>query len=117
MPKVFGIHELATKPGVNGAEFERFVTEEAFPAMRWPGTTFYLLKGDRGERNGQYLLVMEFESVEARNRLFPAPDTTGAEVQQAIDSARGVFEKWASFGALPGSEGAIYTDYVEAAKH
>jgi hypothetical protein len=113
MPKVFGIHELVTKPDIDAAAFERFLTDEALPALRLPGTAVYILKGDRGERSGHYLLVFEFESVATRDRLFPAPDTTGPDTQQLLEAGRAVFEKWARFGTVPGSAWAPYTDYIE----
>ena len=35
------------------------------------GMTMRLLKGDRGDREGKYLVMFEFDSVERRNQLFP----------------------------------------------
>jgi hypothetical protein len=35
------------------------------------GFTHSLLRGDRGERVGKYLLLIEIESVETHNRSFP----------------------------------------------
>ena len=69
MSRVFGMHMIALRPGVKAEDFEKFVIEEAYP-FPWPSEV-YLLKGDRGDREGKYLVMYEFESVEARDRSFP----------------------------------------------
>ena len=111
MAKVFGIHEIEVRSGMNEQEFERIATQDAFPALPLPDTRYYLLKRDRGTRNGRHLLVFEFTSVEARDRVAPTDDTLGAEAQRIVNAASGVLEQWAAY-ATPVGE-AVYTDYVE----
>lgn len=113
MSKVLGMHMIALKPGVKAEDFETFVTEEVYPLLALEGSDTYLLKGDRGDREGKYLMVSEFESVELRDRYYPSPGEMSEEVQQLLESWAGAFEKWATF-ATPLD--VIYTDYVVVGK-
>ena len=74
---------------------------------------FYLLKGDRGDREGKYLWVTEIESVEARDRYYPSPGEMSEEVQRLFAPYAAVWEKWETF-ATPVD--VIYTDYVVVGK-
>lgn len=103
-------HQLELHPGVDTAAFEQFVTQDALPVLQLPGTTLSLLKGDRGERQGAYLLLWEFDSIERRDHYFPTSDTVSEDARQALQLAPAVLERWASFGVPPGQ--AVYTDYV-----
>jgi hypothetical protein len=114
MARVFGIHEIELRSGANAPEFERYVTQEVFPAFPLPGTRYYLLKGNRGARDGRYLLVFEFESVEARDRVAPSDNVLGAEAQRVVDAASAVLNRWGAL-ATPIGE-AVYADYVEVGK-
>lgn len=114
MSKVFAIRMIALKPGVKAEDYEKFVTEEVYP-LSWPkGMKVHLLKGDRGDREGRYLWMYEFESIEARDRLFPSPDADEAseEFQQFIEATAAVSEKAMTFAI----GGGIYTDYVVVGK-
>ena len=113
MSKVFGMHMIALKPGVKAEDFERFVTEEVYPLLSLEGSENYLLKGDRGDREGKYLMVSEFESVEARDRYYPSPGEMSEELQQPLESWAVASEKWATFATPMDS---IYTDYVVVGK-
>jgi hypothetical protein len=111
MSKVFGMHVIALKPGVKAEDFEKFVTEVVNSLTPLPGMKEYFVKGDRGDREGKYLFVTEFESVETRDRYFPSPGEISDEVNQVLGSAEWVAaaKKWDEF-ATPMS--VIYTDYV-----
>jgi len=109
MSKVFGMHMIALRPGVKAEDFEKFVTEEVYPLLSRAGLEVYLLKGDRGDREGKYLVMWEFESVEARDRLSPSPGQMSEEAQQLFEPFAPVFEKWETF-ATPLD--TICTDYV-----
>jgi hypothetical protein len=113
MSKVFGMHMIALLPGVKAEDFEKFVTEEVYPAPAPEGWKYYLLKGDRGDREGRYLWMIEIESVETRDKLFPAPGEVSEEAQRYLESQAAVFQKWATFATpLDG----ITTDYVVVGK-
>ena len=113
MSKVFGMHMIALKPGVKAEDFEKFVTEEVYPLFSLEGSESYLLKGDRGDRQGKYLLMSEFESVEVRDRYYPSPGEMSEEVQQFFAAHAALLEKWTTF-ATPLD--VIYTDYVVVGK-
>jgi hypothetical protein len=113
MSKVFGMHMIALKPGVKAEDFEKFVTEEVYPLFSLEGSEVYLLKGDRGDREGKYLVVQEFESVEVRDRYFPSPGEMSKEAQKVFESYAVAIEKWTTL-ATPTD--VIYTDYVVVGK-
>ncbi len=113
MSKVFGLHTIALKPGVNANDFEKFVADAMSALPSFAGVEFYLLKGDRGDREGRYLFTIEFASVEARQRYFPAPNEVSPEAQQLMAGWAPFFDKWESY-ATPIN--VIYTDYVEVSK-
>ena len=71
MPKLFGLHEIELQPGVEPDEYERFFAEEVAPTVELQGWKTHLLRGDRGERAGKYLVLLEIESLEARDRYCP----------------------------------------------
>jgi len=108
MAKVFGMHMIALRPGVKAEDFEKFVMEEVYPLPFFEGSKFYLLKGDRGDRDGKYLGILELESVERRDQLFPSPGELSKEAQQLLESQAATFEKWETF-ATPMD--VISTDY------
>lgn len=109
MAKVYAIHEIALKPGVNEQDFEQFVTR-ALGSAPVPGVTTHLLKGDRGKRKGQYALLTEFDSVDVRNQYYP---TEGSEPVGMEAPSQDVIEKWSSLSPTVLGDPDLYTDYVE----
>lgn len=111
MARVIGIHEIALKPGVSAEEFEAFAREVG----SWgpPGTKSYFVKGTRGARQGQYAVVMELESAERRDQLFPAEAALSEEARQYLESAiwRQLSQPWERLASSPGDPGVVYTDY------
>lgn len=80
MARIFGIHTLDLNPGVKGEDFEKFILEEFLPQVPvFEGWIPHLLKGERGTGIGRYLVLLEIESVAARDRYYPAPDQPAAE--------------------------------------
>jgi hypothetical protein len=71
-----------------------------------------LLRGDRGDREGRYLVMFEIESVERRDQLFPeagpAARQMSGEVMQWMGGAGPILAKWGEFATLFDT---IYTDY------
>ena len=114
MAKVLGMHTVELKPGVNEQEFEEFIKREVFPIYRKvPGQTIQLLKGDRGVRSGKYLLLIELESMERRDHIYPAVgDEWGVaeDVLQLVGNVDAIWEKFASFAQEFPDPG--FTDYV-----
>ena len=89
---------MELKPGVTGAELEKFWVEECLPNIpELPGYRVSLHKGIFGARNEQYLYIGHFESVERLNALFPTMgDATGSEEWQQW-TAQPVWQKLMSF--------------------
>jgi hypothetical protein len=111
MGKVYVLFELELKPGVNEQEFETFALNEFTPIyQRVPGQKAYLVKGDRGERAGKYAIVIEVESRQARDQIYPLEGQMSKEFEQATADAGPIWHKLVGFVAdFPGPH---FTDYV-----
>jgi hypothetical protein len=112
MTKVFAFHEIELRPGVSAEEFETFFATEIGSAPIYPGWWAQLLKADRGERAGKYLVIFEIESLEARERYFPTAGERSEEARQFTHQhpeIAAVFETWRSLASPPGE---VYTDYI-----
>jgi hypothetical protein len=118
MSTVYGLHEIELQPGVEPEEYERFFVEELAPSPMVPGLKVHLLKGDRGVRGGKYLVFLEIESLEARDRYFPRPGEESEEFTRFLQQhpeAAAAFEKWQKMGPF-GSKTDIATDYIAVAE-
>ncbi len=114
MAKVFGIHHLELKDDANAAEFERMVSDELNALPRPPGWQFSIVKGERGENIGKYVLIFEIESLEVRNRDSPG-DAYAPEFQKWLDRNAPTFDKLSSYLTTPLASG-VFTDYVTVGK-
>jgi hypothetical protein len=117
MPKVFGLHEIELQPGVEPEEYERFFAEEIAPSPQLPGWKTHLLKGERGARAGKYLVLLEIESLEARDRYFPGPHEESEEFTRFLEQhpeAAAALEK--RYSSPFGRQTDITTDYVAVAE-
>ncbi len=109
MSMVYGVHMVELNPGVDTEDFEAFVLGKFLPALRnlkAPGVEFHLLKADRGERDGKYLFLMLFDSVETRDRYFPGHNRPSPELLALIKPLQSLSEKWDRLSARS------KTDYV-----
>ena len=111
MSKVLGMHKLELKPGVDEREFEDFICNQIIPLYRVvPGQTIHLLKGDRGERNGKYMVLIELESPARRDHIYPAEGGIADDVVQLVGDADPIFEKLATY--VESFPDETVTDYV-----
>src|SRR5258706_3571354 len=97
MAKIFGMHMIGLRTGVKDEDFEKFFREKVVPLTFPPGWKTYLLKGERGDRKGKYLVMVEIESVEARNRFSPTPDQFTEESKRFFEAhpeIQKVFDEW-----------------------
>lgn len=69
MAKLFSVVPLELQPGVAGEDFVKFWLEEYAPLGQRLGWESHVLKADSGERVGQYAVIWEMSSVEARDRI------------------------------------------------
>ena len=67
---VYSLYYIAidTEAGITSEQFETFVQQKGVYIPCYPGRLWTLLRGLRGERVGQYLMLFEIESLEQRNR-------------------------------------------------
>jgi hypothetical protein len=110
MARVIGIHRLELKPGATDEQAQA-LAERAAREFKVPGAKNLIGKGDRGERAGQYVMIVEIDSVETRDRYFPDPlGEPSAEWQQLTAAYGPIFEQFAAvFTNFPDP---LFTDYV-----
>jgi hypothetical protein len=111
---VLSMREFELKAGVKPTDFEWFVRGEMAGAVAKDvkGMRIKILKGDRGERKGAYILVYEFDSVAARNQFFPREGGMGgAPFDEAWEHIKPVMGKFKTYVKDLGD----YTDYVVVA--
>jgi len=112
MTKVLAMHEIELRPGVSGEAFESFFATEIGSGPIYPGWWAQLLKADRGERAGKFLVIFEIESVEVRDRYFPTAGERSEEAWQFTHQhpeIAAMFEKWSTLTTPPGE---VYSDYI-----
>ena len=110
MAKVLGVHEVELGDK-DRAEFERLAS--AVVAETWPGgITFRLFKADRGTRDGTYLLLIEIDSLEDRDRIFPIGGEDPPEVVAFLEEHPTAGETWDRLESYVPSIN-VGTDYVE----
>jgi hypothetical protein len=113
MPKMYALHPVELHPGVKAEDFETFVKEEWPSYTPYPGWKTHILKGNRGDREGKYLVLNEIESMEARDRIFPrqgGKSEYGRQFDEAHPESVKTFEKLMTLvdlHVLP------YTGYVD----
>jgi len=109
---------IELRPGVKAEEFEKFITEEVYPLPKFEGWKVHILKEDRGDREGKYLLMFDIESIAARDRYYPLPPGEETEEARQFFDAHPewitALEKWATL-AKPLSR-RVFTDYVVVRK-
>ena len=114
MAKVYSLHLIAPKAGANGPDFERFFHEAVERVCEPNGMTVRLLKGERGERKGGYLLMFEFECGEGQDQPIPEAGATAwkisDEVVQWMGAASAALAQWNEY-ATPID--TIYAGYRE----
>ena len=114
MAKVYSVHLISLRLGVDPKEFERYVTEGLPDAPGFPGWKMRVLKGESGDRPGKYAVLREVDDLETLYRYddgsgtpTPAAEQFSAEHPEMAD----IMERWAKL-ATPFWEGiGIYTNY------
>jgi hypothetical protein len=111
MSRVISLHATALHHGVTDGQFEQFLREEFAPAMaQLEHFKIYVLKGDRGDRNGRYMTVVECDSVDTRNRYWPERDQASEEGKQEMAKLGVLIQKWQTFANFGNP---AFTDYIE----
>ena len=105
-PEVYAIHEIDIHPDVDKDEFETFIMKELAPIYnKMSGQNFYLAKGDRGIRTNKYAIILTFESVEDRDRIYPPSGVLTEDF-----GADSIWEKFDAMTTVP--IGTLFTDYI-----
>jgi hypothetical protein len=112
MAKVFGIHQIELKDDANAAEFERIVSDEFNALPKLAGWERSIVKGERGDNVGKYLLIFEAESLERRNHDSPDGGPLSPELQKWYDTSLPMLDKLSSYLTTPLFRGGVFTDYV-----
>jgi len=108
---VVSVREFELKPGIKADDFEAFARRGISEAETRGnlGPQMHVLRGERGERKGKYVLVWEFDSIAARDQCFP---------KEGAGSSVGFRETWSRIRVMLGKFGSYvrvkgdYTDYV-----
>jgi hypothetical protein len=79
MAKIFGFTPLELRPGVDEQEFVKFFNEQYAPLGSRFGWKGYVLKADRGERDGKFAVIWEIQTVDQRDRYCPSNDVINEE--------------------------------------
>lgn len=111
MAKVLGVHEIELGAGKDPGEFERLalaVVAEAAPE----GLNVRLFRADRGPRNGRYMMLIEIDSVEVRDRIFPIENADSTEALAFFDAHPTAGQAWERMDSCVTDFG-VATDYVE----
>jgi len=100
MAKAFSVHEIELKPGVTEEEVESFFSDPQNTRYTPPGMTWYFTKADRGDRKGKYAFILEFDSLEKRDRIFPVEGegTVDKKIAELWDPLWPAMDKVISFG-------------------
>lgn len=108
--EVLGIHYLNVKQR-KADDFEKYVTGEFNAAMnnKIPGLNLYVLKGDRGDMEGYFILIFIFDTVERRTGYFPgAGEKPTEEFKEVFQPVSQYYDKLQSFL----NEEISHTDYI-----
>ncbi|HET9650264.1 MAG TPA: hypothetical protein VFP34_18815 [Microlunatus sp.] len=110
MTRIVGIHQLELRAGVDPVEFGR-VCADVVAAPTYPGWRTRILKGERGARVDQYVVLFEIDSVEDRDRIFPSPEQHSEEAQRFDEENPAGVAPWERFFSLVDREPDLVTDY------
>lgn len=117
--RVIGIHNLALRPNISAEQFESFIADNHHRIEDYPDWKFRLLKGERGNRLDQYVVLMEIASLDALDVFYPEPDIAtdeAAKFAKAHRDTKQMYEEWKKLASFSGSP-QIYTDYISVAEN
>ena len=112
--QVLSIHEVELYQDADEHEFQRVVFDEVAPFYRSMGWEVRLLKGDRGARDGKYLLIFEIATPAERDRWVPTPGNLSEEGEQIFATWGPVWEKINKLATILFDP--EFTDYVMVKK-
>lgn len=115
--RVVGIHNLALRAGVKPQTFEQFIIDNIHRVEDYPGWKFHLLKGQGGNRQEQYAVMLEIESLDSLNSFHPGLDVSTEKALSFVkahqDTER-MYDEWRTLASFSGAP-QLYTDYLAIA--
>ena len=109
MAKVVGVHEIMLRGGVTESEFEALVADYKKSVAPPPaGVSVRVMRGTRGDRVGRFLMLFEFDSLEAYKHHSPTMYTHSEEWRKWMEANAAATQK-----VTAAVHGMIFTDYVE----
>ena len=119
MAKIYGVHTISVRPNASPEEFERFLAEEVNGMPMYDGWKLMVLKGERGDRAGRFLVLFEIDDIAARDHFVKVDGSPTLENEHFLEhhpELQTIGERWSRF-ATPFWEGIdIVTDYVVIAQ-
>lgn len=115
LPKgtVIGFHivNVTLNPDATMNQAIDFLINKYIPASEknFPGTKVYLLSGDRGENKFKIALMEVFESVQVRDKYYPAPDKPTPEAEAASKKLQ---ESLGDMSKIFLDYSTVYTDWI-----
>ncbi len=109
MAKLFSVVTIELQPGVKEQDFIKFFSEEYAPFGARLGWKGYVLKADRGERDGKLAVIWELPSVESRDRIVPSEDHITEEGKRLLGPGFDEANKKLDTYVV----GWPFTDYIE----
>lgn len=102
--------EITPNPDVTFNEYMDHFTGVFIPKYEesFPGLHFYVVRGDRGESENKFGMLVLAESVEVRNLYWPSPDSASAEAMKGFEKMGTAWEEMQKFG----SWSSAYTDWI-----
>ena len=112
MAKMLLIHTMELREGVSEEDLEKYLENlvQAQSKLGWEG---HILKGDRVQRKGKYVAILEMPNVEMRNHIFPVDGGGRSEESAQLLGPEwdAVLQKMNTF-----TVDWNWTDYVEQSK-
>ena len=110
-PIVIAVHEWNLKEGVDHDSFEAFILKNLSPLYnKMEGQKMLLMKGDRGIRTDKYAVILLFDSVETRDRIYPPSGGISEEFEEILQGTEEIWEKISEF--VTGNPWENHTDYI-----
>ena len=106
MANVVSIVDLELKPGFSDDQI-RELAADTVRDFKVAGVIHpRLARADRGDRDGKYVFVWEFDSVETRNRYWPGGKASDEWRQKIEGAPAAILERYSRMFAIS------FTDYV-----
>ena len=85
-------------PGVTMDQVEDFWINKYNPMLNkaYPGVTWFLIKGERGELKNEFAELVYIESLDLRNKLWPDGDEITPYQEKASEIMAPISEHWAT---------------------